>query len=102
MKTIRLPLIAIIAALFLVLSAAGASAEDVSVKDVQISTVTVNVNSASAEELAEKLVGIGAVRAKEIVEYRQEFGPFTSIEQLLEVKGVGTATLDKNRARIQL
>lgn len=102
MKALRLPLIAIVTALFFALSGAGAFAEDAQAKDVQMASVTVKLNSATAEELAEKLVGVGEVRAKEIVQYREEHGPFTSVEQLLEVKGVGMATLDKNRARIQL
>ncbi|KUJ84993.1 hypothetical protein AVO43_01840 [Microbulbifer sp. ZGT114] len=95
-------MIAIVTAFFLALSGAGAFAEDGQAKDVEMASVTVNLNSATAEELAEKLVGVGEVRAREIVQYREEHGPFSSVEQLLEVKGVGMATLDKNRARIQL
>ncbi|WP_444917722.1 ComEA family DNA-binding protein [Microbulbifer sp. JMSA003] len=64
--------------------------------------LSVNVNSASATELADKLGGIGKTRAQLIVEYREEHGPFTSIEQLLNVKGIGAATLEKNRDIIRL
>ncbi|WP_444902726.1 ComEA family DNA-binding protein [Microbulbifer sp. CnH-101-E] len=62
----------------------------------------VNVNSASAEELAGKLLGVGEAKAQLIIEYREQYGPFTSLDQLLNVKGIGAATLDKNRKRIRL
>lgn len=59
----------------------------------------VDINTATAEEL-EALPGIGPVLAQRIVEYRAEHGPFASAEDLLEVKGIGEATLDKFRDRI--
>ncbi|WP_369413351.1 ComEA family DNA-binding protein [Microbulbifer guangxiensis] len=102
MKAFRTHLIAILASLLFVLSGAAALAEDTGSQETLMAAITVNVNSASAEELAEKLDGVGESRAQGIVEYREEHGPFTSVEQLLEVKGIGVATLDKNRARIQL
>ena len=61
----------------------------------------VNINTASASELQKALVGIGAKKAEAIVQYRQAHGPFTSAEQLLGVQGIGKATLEKNRDRIQ-
>lgn len=57
---------------------------------------SVNINTASAEELAQ-LNGIGDTRAEAIVEYRNEKGKFTSVEELTEVSGIGAATLEKNR-----
>ena len=63
---------------------------------------TVNINTADASALAAGLNGIGTSRAEDIVRYREEFGPFTTVEQLTEVKGVGASTLEKNRARITL
>lgn len=62
----------------------------------------VNLNTASAAELQDKLVGIGAKKAQAIVDYRTKNGNFVSIEQLTEVSGIGKATLDKNRDRIVL
>lgn len=56
----------------------------------------VNINQASATELAEKLNGIGLSKAKKIVEYREKFGPFVSIEQLKEVSGIGQSIIDRN------
>lgn len=62
----------------------------------------VNINTASVEELTRVLNGIGASKAQKIVEYREKFGPFVSIEQLKEVAGIGQATLDKNVGKITL
>ena len=59
-------------------------------------TTLVNVNVASAEEL-ETLPGIGEVLAATIVQYREEHGPFTSVDQLLDVSGIGEVTLEELR-----
>ncbi len=64
--------------------------------------ITVNVNQASAEELADLLKGVGQKKAQAIVDYREAHGEFTSAGDLVNVKGVGPALLEKNRSRIQL
>ena len=56
----------------------------------------VNVNTASAEELS-LLPGVGPARARAIVELRQQRGGFKRVEDLLEVKGIGDASLAKLR-----
>ncbi len=53
----------------------------------------IDLNSASAEEL-EALPGIGEVKANAIVTYRNEVGPFTSVGEVIEVRGIGPATLN--------
>lgn len=63
---------------------------------------TVNINSADADQLARMLVGVGSQKAEAIIAYRAEHGPFSSLEQLLEVNGIGPATLERNREQIQL
>ncbi len=63
---------------------------------------SVNLNTADAETLQRELSGIGLVKAKAIVEYREAHGPFASVDELLEVKGIGAATLDKNRGKLSL
>lgn len=63
---------------------------------------TVNINLANAAELAEALNGIGLSRAQAIVRYREQFGPFESVDELSEVSGIGSATLEKNRRVIQI
>jgi len=56
----------------------------------------VNINLASAEVLAEALTGVGMMaKAFRIVEYREAHGPFESIEELAEVKGIGAGTVEK-------
>ena len=62
----------------------------------------VNVNSASVDALAELLTGIGPKKAEAIVAYREANGPFKTVDDLLNVKGIGQATLEKNRDRISL
>ncbi len=56
----------------------------------------VDINSASAIELAKKLKGIGSVKAKAIVDYRQTNGLFRSIEDLINVKGISSKTIANN------
>jgi len=62
----------------------------------------VDLNSADAQTLARELNGIGETKARAIVEYREAKGPFTSVDELLEVKGIGAATLEKNRERLRV
>jgi competence ComEA-like helix-hairpin-helix protein len=62
----------------------------------------VNINTADAPTLAATLKGVGEARASEIVRYREAYGPFASVEELTEVKGIGQSTLDMNRTLITL
>ena len=62
---------------------------------------TVDINAASAAEL-EALPGIGPVLAEAIVEYREEFGPFESAEDLLDVYGIGPVKLEGMRPFLRL
>ena len=59
-------------------------------------TPPVDVNTAGLDEL-DTLDGIGPVLAQRIIDYRTEHGPFSSLDELLEVKGIGEATLEKFR-----
>lgn len=60
----------------------------------------VNLNTADAETLQRSLVGIGAAKAQAIVAYRDENGAFSSVDELLEVKGIGKSILDRNRENV--
>ncbi|MGB1244092.1 MAG: ComEA family DNA-binding protein [Porticoccaceae bacterium] len=62
----------------------------------------VNINRASAARIAAAMKGVGLKTASAIVAYRQANGPFKSIDELAEVKGIGMATLRKNERVIVL
>lgn len=62
--------------------------------------VKVDLNKADAITLQRDLIGIGEAKAQEIVAYRDMNGPFATVDELLEVKGIGKAILDKNRERL--
>ena len=53
----------------------------------------VDINTALSEEL-EKLPGIGPTTAQKIIEYREVFGPFAQIEDIVNVSGIGSATFE--------
>ena len=63
---------------------------------------TININSATAEQIAASLNGIGLKKAQAIVQWRTKNGNFTNIEQLTEIKGVGSKILAKNSDLISL
>jgi competence protein ComEA len=67
---------------------------------VQHTVNPVNLNIADAATLQKELVGIGKNKADAIVAYREANGQFTSVDELIEVKGIGKAILDKNRDRL--
>ncbi|MBD8491444.1 helix-hairpin-helix domain-containing protein [Pseudomonas syringae] len=69
---------------------------------MQQSVDKTNINTADAESLQKNLSGIGANKAAAIVAYREANGNFTSVDELLEVKGIGKTLLDRNRDRISL
>jgi competence protein ComEA len=61
---------------------------------------TVDLNAADATELAQ-LPGLGPATAARIGEHRRAHGPFTSIDSLLDVPGIGAVTLDGLRAHLR-
>jgi len=69
---------------------------------VSFSAFSVNVNTASVAELAAGLKGIGENKAAAIVAYREANGDFKLLKDLTKVKGIGAATVDKNREGIEL
>lgn len=56
----------------------------------------VNINTADSAELT-ALSGVGTAKARAIVAYREEHGAFGSVDELLNVNGIGKATLEKLR-----
>ena len=59
----------------------------------------INLNSADLDTL-NRLPGIGTVKAQAILDYRESFGPFQSVDELLSVSGIGPATLEQIRPYI--
>lgn len=68
----------------------------------EVHVLQIDINGADAQTLAAVLEGVGLAKAEEIVAHRNLYGAFRSVDELLEVKGIGTATLEKNRARIKV
>jgi competence protein ComEA len=62
----------------------------------------VDLNGADAITLQKQLSGVGEAKAKAIVAYRDANGPFASVDELLEVKGIGKAILDRNREKLEV
>ncbi|WP_348969956.1 helix-hairpin-helix domain-containing protein [Pseudomonas atacamensis] len=62
----------------------------------------VDLNDADAATLQKELTGVGEAKAKAIVAYRDTNGPFSSVDELLEVKGIGKAILDRNRDKLEV
>lgn len=59
-----------------------------------------DLNTADALTLQKELNGIGRAKAEAIVAYREAHGPFTSLDELLEIKGIGNALLERNRDKL--
>ncbi|KZE68443.1 hypothetical protein AWM68_16330 [Fictibacillus phosphorivorans] len=59
----------------------------------------ININSAD-EALLQTLNGVGPAKAQNIIAYREEHGPFTSLEQLMEVRGIGEKTIEQWKDKI--
>ena len=59
----------------------------------------ININTAD-EAALRTLRGVGEVLAQRIVDYRTEHGPFQSVDELTNVKGIGSGILETNRERL--
>lgn len=100
MKSLRSYSIALMSALLLLLAVPQLSVAE------QEATLeapnTININTASVEELSSALAGVGPSKAQAIVAWREQFGGFQHVEELEEVKGIGPAIVEKNKAKISL
>lgn len=61
----------------------------------------INLNTASIEEL-KSLKGIGTVKAQAIVNFRETHGPFKTVDELLEVQGIGIKLIEQNKDALVL
>ncbi|WP_404848544.1 helix-hairpin-helix domain-containing protein, partial [Enterobacter ludwigii] len=62
----------------------------------------VSINSASAEDLARVMNGVGLKKAQAIVSYREEYGPFKTVDDLKQVPGMGGALVERNLSHLTL
>ena len=62
----------------------------------------VNINTADAQTLADSLDGIGMAKAQAIVAQREAHGPYKSLEELAQVKGISDALIERNRDALRL
>lgn len=67
-----------------------------------IAEPVVDINTATEQQLAKALKGIGEKKAQAIVAHRQQFGPFRTPVELTDVKGIGPKLLEKNAERIRV
>ena len=88
--------------LFLFLLSSWAQAEQVcELVKTKHQSESININTASMEDLSTKLKGIGKAKAAAIIEWRETNGKFQSLDDVDEVKGIGPAILEKNKALIR-
>jgi competence protein ComEA len=100
-------LLPLFASLSFSLSAAPASATSVPapvpvVSQLQAQPAKLDLNTADALTLQKELNGIGKAKAEAIVAYRDANGPFASVDELLEIKGIGNALLERNRDKVMV
>ncbi len=60
-----------------------------------------NINTATLEQL-DMLPGIGPEKARRIIDYRETYGPFATVEAIQKVSGIGPATFEKIKALITI
>lgn len=62
----------------------------------------VSINTATAEALAQAMNGVGLKKAQAIVSYREEYGPFKTLDDLKQVPGMGNSLVERNLAHLTL
>ncbi|MED5426553.1 MAG: helix-hairpin-helix domain-containing protein [Candidatus Neomarinimicrobiota bacterium] len=75
------------------------AAGDATEKNIKDGEELVNINTAVKQELM-ALPKIGSVTAERIIRFRDDFGPFQSIDDLAKIKGIGPKTLERLKTRI--
>ena len=68
---------------------------------ISVSAHAINPNTASVDELADELIGVGPKLALKIVEFREQNGEFQDTEDLMQVNGVGSTVIDKNKELLE-
>ncbi|EKG3234277.1 TPA: helix-hairpin-helix domain-containing protein [Enterobacter hormaechei subsp. steigerwaltii] len=73
-----------------------------STKAIEDEDTRVSINTASADVLARVMNGVGLKKAQAIVSYREEYGPFKTLDDLKQVPGMGSALVERNLAHLTL
>ena len=68
---------------------------------ISVSAHAINPNTASVDELADELIGVGPKLALKIVEFREQNGEFQDTEDLMQVNGIGSTVIDKNKELLE-
>ena len=63
---------------------------------------SVDINTASAQDIAQVMNGVGPNKAEAIVEHRSTYGPFSSVDELTEVRGIGPSIVERNRKLVSV
>jgi len=69
---------------------------------MQVVAGPVDINTADTGVLADAIDGVGEKKAATIVAYRDVHGPFNNVDELANVKGIGAATVDRNRHNLMV
>lgn len=102
MKTLsRTALIRLIIATLLVFTHHFALAESKIPKQANTQQQVIYLNKSTVEQLS-TLKGIGEIKARAIVNYREQVGGFKAIEDLMKVKGIGEKVLLDNKSRLKI
>lgn len=83
-------------------NASSPHVKEKAVKSDESEEHTVSINTASADELAAALNGVGMKKAQAIINYREENGPFKTVEDLKQVPGMGNSLVERNVSRLKL
>ena len=69
---------------------------------MQVYADPVDINTADISILAGAIDGVGEKKAATIIAYRDAHGPFNNVDELAKVKGIGAATVDRNRQNLMV
>lgn len=83
-------------------SSSQAKAQDAAKSAEDEGGTRISINSATAEELSKVMKGVGMKKAQAIVSYRNEYGPFKTVEDLKQVPGMGGTLVERNLANLKL
>lgn len=67
---------------------------------IAVAADPVDINEADARAIAQAMNGVGMSKAEAIIAFREENGPFASVDELVRVKGIGPATIENNREAV--